>query len=636
MGSFKNESTLIVLVFYIILISPHLHSGAESIVSEEVSIFFKNFYHCSLQFYTNAQDIHPYDQVFNFYAGVSPLTFLNNQTQDVVQTTTSRRYSNCSVFVLHSENFSLINETGYKPWCEYMFFIFGSNRSDVDTLITLTSIRLEFQAMFFAIFNLESVALICVSCENKSTIIHSNESLTTYKTLWSNLHHNLNGVYILMDRNLANSTSPRVWNCKIVKTFYTSDYDCAYYSLMNYLNFTVIQVHSEYLSSVLIHGKLLTYPIIDDWNVGVMKRGNLEMVPYAFNAMPYAYIMVLDHVGSNWKGIAQPFHSTTWICFLATSFIITLLISLQISNEFYRFNSLVPATLSVIGLFMDQPGSSVGLLLKNHPTRVIICWSAWSLGNLILGNFYKGTLSSFLSSVKVPIVPDSLHGVLESKGKVITQSSYYIDDTGHNKTFKSTFKNMILGGILGEGRNVTGDYGELFNRIEWVGDDAFGDNATVQILKYGRVFNMHTKKFTEIPEKFFFLDRIDVVSRFKMKLNFYSDYWVSNVNPLPVFMIRFGWVINKNYLYTKFRDAIARFDEAGIIGKWGRFSSRRETVKILKGIGETLENRNGLGNNLFQFVYQNEKVDVSESEPIRFTQLTRQCGGSRLYGGRST
>ncbi|CAL8132310.1 unnamed protein product [Orchesella dallaii] len=153
-------------------------------------------------------------------------------------------------------------------------------------------------------------------------------------------------------------------------------------------------------------------------------------------------------------------------------------------------------------------------------------------------------------------------------------------------------------------------------QFQWIGDDRAGDNATVQVLKNGKVFNRHLNTTVEIPGNYFFMDNKDIVKQFQLHIMFFTKNWVSNLQTLPTFVDRDAWVIKQNYLYSRFKYMLARLVESGLYSRWDEYYSKLVTVRLMrdaaKEVGETLGEKNKRSSvvsisNLFHYVFLNER-----------------------------
>ncbi|CAL8124469.1 unnamed protein product [Orchesella dallaii] len=607
-----------------------------------------------------------YTNIINFYAGVAPFTFQDSinyiptHGQNGERWGSLRKFSNCSVYLQLHLCQPLSAFSGTLRWKHnFIWFVFLSNITDCDNeenesstrennLQTAMLARFGSTGIFFGIFNYSRVGMLCLSCDKKNWMTNLNDgslsNIPSYKRLWSKLHSNLNQVHVLLEFKWKEFPNAEMWNCNIHKGGVIDAQKCTFLLMMKSLNFSMIDRESPHFTQVVQHSAIISGLVVDTRNLRWMAANRLELQGYAMDGMPYAYIMVLDSLPTNWKALIQPFDWMTWTSLIFATFFIALVLyqefnQIQIRPSFHVLqwalkitSSFINVWLPTLTLLVDQSVLNVTILKRNSISCAI--WILWSFIAFIFSTLFKGTLVSFLSNPQPPKVPDTLPLILEANMVIATQSSFTMLYNGRNLMNSSILKNTLKD-LLGNLPEYNGSvYGDLYRKMKWIGDDY--ESTTIELLKGNMIFNKDSNESTDLGKGFFIMDRLDRVELFKLHLSFFTENWVSNTQPLPIFMSRVGWAIKKNYLYSIFRNKLAQLDESGIYIRWFTFYGKadsihsvKETAKRLDRLGSgwrngwtdsninLMKNRNGISlANLFNYVYMNKRKPTTHAETL--------------------
>ncbi|CAL8143066.1 unnamed protein product [Orchesella dallaii] len=681
-------------------------------ISNEVQTFFQNFYHCLFQFHIGnswelSDDWDSYESILKFYAGESPFTIQNNTVTNLIHKynrrrrrwRTLRKFSNCSVQLHLSRQLKTISETeDVRRRPEFMWFLFFSNETSEcdDTNMKNSEIKnsielanLGYPSIFFMIYDLTYVKMLCLSCvqDNRETDLQqlALNDLQSYKNLWENLHSKLDRTPIKINLNLMMSNTYTLgvkrWDCNIHKGYVITSSACTYLIIRKALNFSTIHNRSPLLERIVTHGSIYTGMIVTESNLDWITNRKFQMLSYAITAEPYGYIMVLDHAPSNLKAIIQPFDWKIWINLGVATSLLTFILSLEFengsrsagikTNYFHNDKVNMVATsrvwFSIMVALLDQPTSVISTYSKRNSSTVML-WTLWCLVALSVSQSYKGALFSFLSSSPIPWIPDTLGRILDSNMPLITQVSMIVTHGPPNKkkvSSRSILKDAILRDILQSLPDGNASiYGTLSRKIEWIGGDA--GSATVSLLKSDRILNRDTNKSIPTPQSFFVIDKTNHAELFKMHLTFFTKKWVSNVQPLPIFMSRSAWTIKENYLYSRLKSKLAQLYESGLYDRWEAFYVKDDIVYYIKKAAEQLDDRvvrnssNGSGilsnprnyrnkqlvgkqggislTNLFHYVYLNEQKESAFSGmlPAKCNFSNHRPGGRMKSQGISS
>ncbi|CAL8124497.1 unnamed protein product [Orchesella dallaii] len=588
-------------------------------MSNEVQTFLQNFYHCLFHFHVAntseevSNDWNGYDNLLHFYAGISPITILTEASAKLISPEhliSFRKFSSCSVqlHICHQ----IQQDSSPIGWRrEFLWFVFPAHPTNcnIRNVISSNLTILGYPAIFFIIFDFTKVEMLCLSCDPKKRFSNMKEfigkGIQSFKTLWKRLHTKLDGASIQVNTELTWNEADK-WNCNIHKGFYTSEERCTYFLMRKSLNFSKATEDQDQ-GKTLIHSLILPRRVVDEDNIAMMHNEKFEMISYTMNIQPYAYILVLaDHHSSiNIEAIVQPFDWATWINLIICILMLVVIMSTELRNKslcgFYKngIMNIIPIftiCFSTVSLLVDQPASNLSQLMKKNPISIFICWLVWSVSAVTLGQFYKGTLYSFLSNIPSPLVPDGLPNILKAHISITTQSIIWYESFINGTlrfTPSSTLKDGILSEMLGTKRETDKSiYGELYRRLEWVGEN--NGEITLQLLKNNsKIFNKFNNQTFKIPRSFFVMDRNAQVERFRMELIFFTKKWVSNVQHLPLFMYRNGWLIKENYLLDILKMKLAQLFESGLIDRWKNCWDKHLTVTYIKKTSQALDCRGG-------------------------------------------
>ncbi|CAL8124726.1 unnamed protein product [Orchesella dallaii] len=666
MGVNKLKLVAIIALISIAVVTGNQNSvflESENIVlSDVVYTFFRNFYHCLFQFHVGSTSSHEqnldwdlYTTPIKFYGGESPFTIQNGNTsipkhrkRQNVQSA-RRRYSNCTVQLqIYCNQVTKGTAVGQR---EFLWFIFTDETEHchgglIQDGFKRGLIEDGYPGVFFGIFNFNSVHMLCFSCLEQKRFTNLKELATndipSYKKLWSSLHSKLSGATFVinyLEAKLPNFKKLDNWtSCNIHKGHSFPVETCTYFSIMKELNFSTVYTKQLYslVSNPIYDGSILSRNVMNWQLANWLSSNHLEMVSYAMNIRPYAYILIIDSIGSNFStAITQPFDWQTWLALIIAIFVVAFMLRLAYVIVYSASSTSIYTCIPTFGLLLDQPATN----LKSKATSGFITWCVWSFVAITLSQFYKGTLFSFLSISVAPRVPDNLEEVLETNKFIVTSGSAYAanmkdDATGVGLKASSILRDLLLEDMLESHPELNASiYGKLHRKLEWLGSD-FG-KIFLGILRTNSFFSIYSNRSAEVevPTKYFFMDMSHFVERFRMYLKFFTRKWVSKSHPLPCFVGRAGWAVSHNYMYDRIKIMLARVYESGLYERWETYWHKNQALQSMRNIVNKLDKnvkkdllRKGKKLsyiNSFQFVYMSEEKQHldSEAKPIEFSML---------------
>ncbi|CAL8124495.1 unnamed protein product [Orchesella dallaii] len=586
-------------------------------VSSEVKVFFRNFYHCVLHFHidTTSEQIsengnwNAYSKLLHFYAGVSPFIVKENENGFENKPNKSlcnlipRKFLNCTVQLFsYTYQHSDIHSEAVAFQQDFVWLIISKNEnnyrnSDTELFVHANFLRLGPASLFFVISNFTKVHMLCLSCVRENRLTNLNtlalNDLQHYNALWLKLHSKLDGItFESNENNLSTLIKAHVWNCNIHKGFYVPHHRCAIYILTKVLNFSVIHKRNL-LPNTISHGSVFSLNVVGEGAAEYLADKNLELLNYAIAIKPYAFVMVRDQVPINMLTIVQPFDWQTWIMLIISTYPVALIIWYVLKKE-----DGFQIWFSTIGLLIDQPASNLNKIIRS-PFVSFFCWSLWTFVAFTLNQMYKGSFVSFLLKASSPFVPNTLPLILQTNMLIVTQS-WVMNKTIDGKIANvfSLFKKELLSDIMKKRlENGTSIYEQLYKKLEWIGDDNDGDNATVQFLQSNKIFNKHLNKIIEMPDNFFLMDREDFPQRLWLQLKFFTKKWVSNVHPMPIFMYREAWNMKRNYLLPRLKGKLAQLSESGLYNRWTtyweKYGLMKDLNKTARALGRSRDHDDG-------------------------------------------
>lgn len=227
-------------------------------------------------------------------------------------------------------------------------------------------------------------------------------------------------------------------------------------------------------------------------------------------------------------------------------------------------------------LLLDQ--SSKMVFKKESHVVVITLWGIWAAVWLTVSQIYRGEIFTSLSFKFNPEVPTDIKNLLEDKNKVHL-ASFENTCTDQNGNLLFCVTDLILPNTLAalshQGQKEKYDLYESFGKLVYrLGFDAielllFCNNG----LGLSKIVNQTTsqKLFLE-ADKFGIVERTHSLELFSEDFLSYSDFWVSKLNPIPMFKWH-GFILVWGKRHAEVLDRfLAKLETGGFptrIREWG-------------------------------------------------------------------
>ncbi|CAL8143068.1 unnamed protein product [Orchesella dallaii] len=532
-----------------------------------------------------------------------------------------RKFNQCVVLSYFSfQNTSQLAKKAGESKADFIWFLISEQVETLNSSEYEQLVKLPFSGFVFTITKFSDVHLLCLSCNEEERAIDTSNKLDSeistieesskkfsmipyYYKLWKSFHRNLNQVPIFTDSDLGPSPIQLFKECNIHKENPVMSSSCTYVVLMQHFNFSVLLADAAKQNGILAHAYLDNGVMLTPGNMRWIKSGHYQMLSYAIEIEPYAYIMVLEEPPNNFDGILHPFDLKTWSMILLVSILLTALICIKLPSEsaskgfdhssintgYPDRPSLVKSPsgvwFTIMVLLLDQPIANVEMI-ASYKSVLIVLWSLWTFVALSLSQAYKGSLFSFLAQIPSVYVPDSLTSLVDSGMLLGTTDSFiqvYRNGAQIKRNYKSTLKDVILRDMIRNndefGMN-TSVYKRLQHSSKWLGTDFTG--ISVKFITRTPFMNKHINETVNIPSNFILLDPKPYILIQSRIFDFFTANWVSDVKPLPVFVSRAVWIVKETYLRPLLENSVAALFESGIHTRWEKNYELHKTGHFLK------------------------------------------------------
>ncbi|CAL8122933.1 unnamed protein product [Orchesella dallaii] len=481
---------------------------------------------------------------------------------------------------------------------DFIFFLkpksFESEEYGENIIFYVELRALAIPAVLIEIEDLSTVSLICIPCTLEYTnryrfLIDTENSMLSISAIrkhWFELHTNMKGIpvharlfpnftdvlYIKMNRNTpCHPYTKDLFQAIICTNLFISKK--LNYSLHDYTS--DIQVYTQITSNLLVGGI----------NLQFTKNSKFHWIPYAYQAIPYTFITVLQEPPGNFEAILKPFQWYIWIAILSASGCITGLFS-----SFSHYPDTFRTTLHLLGFMMDQPTGQY-FFRKNSHFAIILLWALWSLFGMNISQFYKGSIFSFLSQQPTPTIPLGLHSLVESGMRVVTSDTYKTWDKGKVILEGSILKDNILTGMIQNNQNNSLGHTckKLNSSLMWLSDN--NHEFALNMVK-NRTLKLGDGNVTDMPRQFALIDPETSVNRNKILIEFLTHNWVSKKVIVPLFMYRDSWAVYSNFFAPFFINALTQVYESGIYDRWYRISRIKTSNNIIRSVNTDLQGMN--------------------------------------------
>ena len=270
----------------------------------------------------------------------------------------------------------------------------------------------------FYVFALDGARLICLTCGRY--IVWKVNDFSDSK--WRKIHVNY-GVPIPVKSLVGGH-----WDTKRVNPFYACDVFSGRLALEEYPNADHCPLRGikQLLNTTESHSKEISFGV---GNFLILDKTNVELFflekRYTkYEAIPYGMLIPVYRFGTltspNFRDISslvKPFDVATWSLLIASVFSVCLYFRLVF--QLTKQRSVLE--IHVISILLEQ-SQSVVTKYRSQRTQTGRLLISWMLLVFITGNAYKGVIFSFLTAASVPVVPDTLHDIIQSDYLLVTMS----------------------------------------------------------------------------------------------------------------------------------------------------------------------------------------------------------------------
>lgn len=232
--------------------------------------------------------------------------------------------------------------------------------------------------------------------------------------------------------------------------------NCIHYILSEKFNYTIQKRKRS--ASGIFEAAMSSY--IDDENVRHIDfiEKIVEWVPFGVVSEHMEFIAFQRKPHFSASALVQPYHWRGWVLIVTMAtglLLITILFAGK--SEALTLSVLVSMVTSIIAGMLDQPIYSkcnVSAHVKIYKSHILaLIWLLWILIIVVLGNGYKGTLYSFLTTESPPSWPKSLSQLVASKYCVLTTEEKRLYHWGKlryiSSYVRSEFLEPLMHGIPG-------------------------------------------------------------------------------------------------------------------------------------------------------------------------------------------
>lgn len=338
---------------------------------------------------------------------------------------------------------------------------------------------------------------------------------------------------------------------------------CVLSILSNHFNFTIASVDT-YLEK-RPHGLVNYAQFISFANLQYIQRNMVERQIWISHAVKFEHFyfsIIIREPEVLYFLFVEPFDHFTWISLSASVFAFTMVTLISLGNGkhigsilFYLLNTVI-----------DQPLSKqIELLYKNGQ----FLWPTWLISMLIVGQFYKGTMFSYLTRLGNPVFPVTVEDLILNDYAFVTFDAAQIDWKMY-----SVLKQQVLTLFQNDLVHLQPVFKILNSKI-WFEDFGWqhfifkmADNQSALSIPEKTSNLPNSPKIPLSPCNLAVIDMLPVAQMVSRILTILYPKCVSSHPKLfPGYTLITPWSIQKNYFYPIFVRMLARFYESGIYGK---------------------------------------------------------------------
>lgn len=402
-------------------------------------------------------------------------------------------------------------------------------------------------------------------------------------------------------------------------TFPTVQIDCILFTIKSYVNISdslasqgehsldSSATRAAFLPLANYNINFLFFSTEDNSKRFVLLNSGLSIEKYTFGTE------VTPMRNTNTSGYLEPFDSTTWTL-LITSILLLSIVSARLRAVDTINTRFTPSDL----LFLLLSQCNIQLFSRHVTFKILYILPIWYFASMLFSEMYKGELLSMMTVSTIPNVPKSLEEIPEHNNAYLATTKtlgYY--KSGKPVEFRSTIQNSIQG-IL-ENRGLSRRRKKLLmkisNRLQYHG----GKTATTGFTDLLKKIIEH-RNFTNL----IYLDGTKAVNILKMVLEVFTEKKLMKGESIDEFMLTFGMVFQRNFLYKLINPYFTMLWESGIPHQWEKVMAKRMQFNVLKQMWNTLNVtlKNFRKESIFSFIISDRKRRLHlEPRPISITDF---------------
>jgi len=420
----------------------------------------------------------------------------------------------------------------------------------------------------FYVLSFVYAKLVCVTCGSR--ILHEPELFSD--STWRQIHIDFGNQIVVS--NLIN----RPWDTNKITDFYACGVfprrlteggypgaqNCFYRVVKQLLNTT--NTGTSQLFGVA------TFLLMTRENVKTVllkhDDSKTDVLPYSMTIVFYRIGTLTSPYGQDIRSLTKPLDEATWSFLIASIF--SLCLYFRIVFKLTKKRSILET--HVISILLEQ-SQHIVTQCNNFGMQTSVLLVSWMLLAFLVGNAYKGVLFSLLTSLSIPMVPDTLQEAVQSHYSLVTTESILV--TQERKQVRTSAAKLYIQSIVEEVES-----GKLnISHIDWYKKlnttMVFMNPADASDLFVSQVTRIElrseTKNFS-IPEKVIIINPEKDVRLFEELNTIFTRNVLVMGETLGLFSTRYHWVIRRNAFLRLILPVLSGLEESGIYRKWDYYS----------------------------------------------------------------
>jgi hypothetical protein len=307
----------------------------------------------------------------------------------------------------------------------------------------------------------------------------------------------------------------------------------------------------------------------------------LQWLPHGVNFEPYKLILISKLQSVNVDSLLQPFDRNIWMALLVANSLFLIVVS--ISFKFKKKRQLV---LWMISTTVSQADEYLTMNLFDKKRLInFTLVSSWFFLMFLLNMLYQGDLYSCLSSVRLPVLPNSLSETLITGTPLFTigESCRHSETDYYTPKCSSTLLSTLIPDILKTKeadeilRNVAS---KVLNRTESIpGNPVF--IALEMALSSVDLQTLGKDWIT--PNTFGVLSPLQETEEFKAAAQIsFKDYIIRQTNDIIPFIIITPWMAQRGLFATAVSSGIGSLSQSGLAERWRKHFLNGKVMHLIK------------------------------------------------------